>query len=157
MCRIASHKSNDPADRGSAGRQTCNPFDPHALQRLAMCHSGITRSLGAVGGDLGGMAQALRFELLGAALEGDPAANAFERRRGPHGFAPSGPSQESASFGLILRIMRRTRQLRTDPNIERLHEEFWGHGGSVRVKARVATGIMLVGAVGGITWLLRGI
>lgn len=57
-----------------------------------------------------------------------------------------------------LTLMRDIRQRRTNSDDENVEAEFWGDIDSV--KARVASGLVLIGAVAGITglvWLGRGL
>ncbi|HMF82189.1 MAG TPA: hypothetical protein VKI01_02860 [Acidimicrobiia bacterium] len=49
--------------------------------------------------------------------------------------------------------MRDLRQRRSDSNDEVVEAEFWGRSGEQRVKAWIATGIVLMGAVVGIAAL----
>lgn len=49
--------------------------------------------------------------------------------------------------------MRDLRQRRSDSNDEDAEAEFWGRGDEERVKAWIATGVVLMGAVAGIAGL----
>jgi len=49
--------------------------------------------------------------------------------------------------------MRDLRQRHSDSNDEGVEAEFWGRSDEGRVKARIATGIVLLGAVAGIAGL----
>jgi hypothetical protein len=49
--------------------------------------------------------------------------------------------------------MRDLQQRRRDGNDEGVQAEFWGRSGEERVKAWIATGIVLLGAVAGIAGL----
>ena len=49
--------------------------------------------------------------------------------------------------------MRDLRQRRSDSNDEGVEAEFWGRSAENRVKAWIATGIVLIGAVAGIAGL----
>jgi hypothetical protein len=64
-----------------------------------------------------------------------------------------------SSWSVIFQLMRDFRQRRTDSDEAGIEGEFWGRGND-SFKARVATGIALIGAVAGIaglTLLARGL
>jgi hypothetical protein len=79
---------------------------------------------------------------------------------GARGWAssPSGGMNRS-SWSVIFQLMRDFGQRRTDSNEAGIEAEFWGRGND-SFKARVATGIVLIGAaagIAGLTLLARGL
>src|SRR5262249_50506014 len=139
----------------SAPRRTSCSMPPPPLPRLP-----TYQSVGMLDHSVGfaGIGRAPRSNALDrgspAFRVANPASSAesCHGARGERGRCPPGGDGSVLVICHLRRSMRDLRQRRKDTN-DRVEAEFWGRSDQERVKAWVATGIVLIGALAGIAGL----